>query len=1214
MKNFARTCLLVLLLALILGSSAVLAGDADKTKKILILNTHQTYTPWEELVSQSFRAQIASSNSGPYQISEEYLDLAAFSDKNENALVRDLLRTKYANQSLDLVIAVNDGASFLLTHYGNELFPGAPLLISGGGQEIYKHPPKNLRMTSVYFEEDILGSLNLALKLLPKTKNVFVVTGSSPFDHTYQDKVRKQLGGLDSSIKVSYLTDMTINDLLKRVAHLPPDSLIYYVMMVRDSSGKIFVPRKVCKMISSAANAPVIGLYDTFMDYGILGGKLASAEMNGITIAQVALRILSGENPSEIPPSQAPDVNVFDWRQMKRWGLLNLPLPKGSIIKFREYSLWELYWGWILAAAGLLALQAMLIALLLVQRRIRAANDVERKRAEKELRRTNRALHTLSRCSQVLVRARDEEEVLQSFCRIIAEGGYRMAWIGLAEQDEAKSVRPVAQMGFDEGYLDTAEINWAETSRGRGPTGRAIRTGHTVVARDLLSNPNYTPWRDQAIKRGYASSISLPMKIDAQVLGALTIYASQPDAFNDVEVELLEKVAQSLAYGIVALRSEEARRHAEEEMQKSEEQFRTAFENAPEGMALVDLKRRFLEVNPRLCEMLGYTKEELLGKSFNQFTHPDDQQAGRDRWGKFVAGDLSVKRAEKRYIHKNGQVVWAVVSNSAISNSQGDVKYILAHIYDITDRKRAEEELRQANESLLLSEKDLRESQRIAHVGSWRLDIVSNEVVWSEELYKMYGFDPALPPPPYTEHQKLFTPESWGRLSAALSQTVETGIPYELELETVRDNGSRGWMWVRGETVLDARGEIVGLCGAAQDITDRKLIEQERVLLESQLRQALKMEAMGTLAGGIAHDFNNILAAIMGYSELALGNTHTESENQDYLAQILAATARAKKLVQQILIFSRKSEVKMKPIDLNHQVTQAVELIKQTIPRMVNIELLLAEGLRPITGDSGQIEQIVMNLGVNASDAMPEGGDLVIETENVSLDGEYCQEHLEVEPGDYVRLQISDTGHGMTKEVAQHIFDPFFTTKEVGKGTGLGLATVYGIVRGHGGFINCYSEPGQGTAFNIYFPALQAEDTPKTSGLKATVEAPGGSETILLVDDEEPLRDLGRLILSREGYEVITAGSGEEALEIFRQKEGGFDLVILDLNMPGIGGHKCFREMLKLDPQTKALVASGYSFNSQLRDTLATGAAGYLAKPYQRVKMLRKIREVLDKK
>jgi len=520
------------------------------------------------------------------------------------------------------------------------------------------------------------------------------------------------------------------------------------------------------------------------------------------------------------------------------------------------------------------------------------------------------------------------------------------------------------------------------------------------------------------------------------------------------------------------------RKQAEEALRQSEEQFRTAFENAPEGMALIGTDLSLLKVNSRFCEMLGYEEKELLGNSFIEFTHPEDRSASEARWKELRAGEVTVNRAEKRYIHKNGQVVWVMVSNSALSNSQGETQYILSHIYDITERKEA---------------------------------------------------------------------------------------------------------------------------------------QKEKELLERQLHQAQKLEAVGTLAGGIAHDFNNILTALMGYTELALGSTPSDWESRVYLEKVLSATHRAQKLVMQILTFSRKTESVMESINLNHQVTGTVELIKQAIPKMVNIEVHLAEDLRPISGDPGKIEQILMNLATNANDAMPDGGRLVIETENVRLGPEYCREHLEIEPGDYVRLQVSDTGKGMPPEVVSQIFDPFFTTKEVGKGTGLGLSTSYGIVKSHGGSINCYSEPGQGTTFRIYFPALKKEGVEETPDRKASREIPGGNETILLVDDEEALRDLGRLVLSGKGYEVLTAGSGEEALEIYQQNQDSINLVIMDLSMPGMGGHKCLAEIMKLDSQAKVLMASGYSANGQLKDILAAGAYGYIAKPFERAVMLRKIREVLDK-
>jgi len=646
------------------------------------------------------------------------------------------------------------------------------------------------------------------------------------------------------------------------------------------------------------------------------------------------------------------------------------------------------------------------------------------------------------------------------------------------------------------------------------------------------------------------------------------------------------------------------RRKAEEARQKMEEQFRAAFENAPEGMALVDGERRFFKVNPRLCQLLGYAEEELLGKTFNQFTHPDDRQAGRDRWRELFTGGASVNRAEKRFLHRNGQVVWTLISNAAIKDKQGRVQYVLSHIYDITERKQIDQALRLSEEKFV---------KAFQHSPLWAVITTLDEGSYidvNETFLRVTGYD---------------RDEVIGRTSADLDLRID---PSERDamVRTLRERGSVQNMEVkrriRSGKILDMLlfaemlpmpGEEEAIVVVLADITELKRAQKEKDDLEAQLLRAQKMEAIGTLAGGIAHDFNNILSAILGYAELAEDTAPAESENKYYLGQIMGATKRAQNLVKQILAFSRKAETETRPVDLNRYVSETIKLIRQTIPKMVSIEFHLADTLSLVNADPGQLEQIVMNLATNAKDAMPEGGRLVFETANVFLDDEYCREHLEADPGHYVRLQVSDTGHGMSKEVLNQIFDPFFTTKAIGKGTGLGLSTVYGIVRAHKGFIYCYSEIGQGTIFRIYLPALKAEGEDESPDVTiADHEAAGGGETILVVDDEQALLDIGSRLLTSEGYNVITAGSGEEALNIFKQQKGDIDLVILDVSMPGMGGRKCLEEILRIDPHVKALIASGYSANGQLKDILKAGAAGYIAKPFGRANLLGKIRSVLD--
>jgi len=389
-----------------------------------------------------------------------------------------------------------------------------------------------------------------------------------------------------------------------------------------------------------------------------------------------------------------------------------------------------------------------------------------------------------------------------------------------------------------------------------------------------------------------------------------------------------------------------------------------------------------------------------------------------------------------------------------------------------------------------------------------------------------------------------------------------------------------------------------------RDITQRKR-------LEDQFQQAQKMEAVGTLAGGIAHDFNNLLQAIQGYSDLLLLDKNKDEPGYRDLQEIRHAGQRASELTQQLLTFSQKVESKLRPVDLNHEVAQVEKLLKRIIPKMIKIELHLADTLSTINADPSQIEQVIMNLGVNARDAMPEGGELIIETEKTTMDEEYCNTHLGATPGDYVLLTVSDTGHGMDKDILEHIFEPFYTTKKTGKGTGLGLAMVYGIIKGHQGYITCYSEPGEGTAFKIYLPTIEQEA--ESEELKEEKMPVGGTETILLVDDEQSIRELGKDTLAKFGYKVIMAPDGESALELYREKKKKIDLIILDLIMPGMGGRKCLEKLLKINPQVKALIASGYSVNEPTKEALEAGARGFISKPYDLKQMLKAVRKALDK-
>jgi PAS domain S-box-containing protein len=389
-----------------------------------------------------------------------------------------------------------------------------------------------------------------------------------------------------------------------------------------------------------------------------------------------------------------------------------------------------------------------------------------------------------------------------------------------------------------------------------------------------------------------------------------------------------------------------------------------------------------------------------------------------------------------------------------------------------------------------------------------------------------------------------------------------------------------------------------------RDITQRKTMETE-------LMQAQKMEAIGTLAGGIAHEFNNLLQVISGSLQLLFKSKSADHPDARYLNHIDKAVQRATTLTKKLLVYSRKVESQLEVVDLNHQITQVCELLERLIPKMITIEQVLDPKLRPVRADPAQLEQVIMNLAVNARDAMSHGGRFILETRNIVIDEEYCRSHVGTSPGRYVCLRVSDTGHGMDQEVLERIFDPFFTTKEPGKGTGLGLAIVYSIVTNHNGFVRCLSERGKGTTFEIYFPAEIGEVAGRVGERVLEHEIQGNGETILLVDDEEEVLEVGRELLERFGYRVLTAFDGENAMKVFSEFERDIQCVILDLNMPGLDGQSCLEKLLSLSPQMKVVVATGYLERERRNEMIASGASGFITKPYRFTDMLRELRRAL---
>ncbi|MBW1980685.1 MAG: response regulator [Deltaproteobacteria bacterium] len=439
--------------------------------------------------------------------------------------------------------------------------------------------------------------------------------------------------------------------------------------------------------------------------------------------------------------------------------------------------------------------------------------------------------------------------------------------------------------------------------------------------------------------------------------------------------------------------------------------------------------------------------------------------------------------------------------------------------------------------------------------------------------------------------------------------TLETGevsvreVPFEYGYQSTR------WFEISAFPFRDGAGNVVGVIDYIKDITERKHAQEERLQLEAQLCQAQKMEALGTLTGGIAHDFNNVLQGIQGYAELLLLGRADEENCMRQLREILSIAERGKQMTGQLLSFSRKLDSKLQPVELNPLVEKTEDLLRLAMPRMINIELELGPDLPTVLADATQIEQVLVNLANNARDSMPKGGILTISTANVSISEEKCRLRQEIKPGEYVELTITDTGHGMSAEMLEQIFQPFYTTKQNGAGAGLGLAMVKRIVANHSGHITVESSPGHGTTFKILLPVSQVRRTTPAEEQAAVCQA--GSEKILLIEDEEAIRNSVKQMLEMFGYTVVCSAKGEWALELYAKEEAGIEVIILDLIMPGMGGKECLKELLKINPQARVLVASGYASSAVQQELLELGAKGFIRKPYKIEQVLTAVREIL---
>jgi PAS domain S-box-containing protein len=652
-----------------------------------------------------------------------------------------------------------------------------------------------------------------------------------------------------------------------------------------------------------------------------------------------------------------------------------------------------------------------------------------------------------------------------------------------------------------------------------------------------------------------------------------------------------------------AIRHAIERKRAEEALRESEERYRTILDNIEDGYFEVDIAGNFTFFNDSLCGILGYSRDEMMGMNNRQYTDEENARKLYQAFNKVYRTGEPTKGFDWEIIRKDGAKRYIETSVSLIKDSSGQPIGFRGVVRDITERMRTEEALKESEERYRTAIESSNDGVSITK-GDLHLFVNRKylEIFGYNHLEEIVG-----KPPSITVH-----PDERDRvMEITRKRQAGEDVPSKYEFKGIRKDGDIIYIEVSAAKTI-YRGEAVSLA-YLRDITERKGAEEEMAALQEQLRQSQKMEAIGRLAGGIAHDFNNFLTVIKGYSQLSLLELKEDSPLKGNIEEINRATDQSAGLIRQLLAFSRRQVMEMRVLDLNILLQNLNKMLRRVIGEDIELVTLLAEDLGRVKTDPGQIEQVILNLAVNARDAMPSGGKLTIETANVELDGAYARRHVAVTPGRYVMLAVSDTGVGMTPEVRDRVFEPFFTTKEEGKGTGLGLSTVYGIVKQSEGNIWIYSEPGHGTTFKIYLPQVE-ELLEEVKEKVVGEELPRGSETVLVVEDDEEVRKLAVRVLKRQGYKVLEASQGDDALRLCEEHNRPIQLMVTDVVMPGMDGRELTNRLMLLHPEIRVLYMSGYTGNTIVHHGVLEDGINYLQKPFTVEALAGKVREVLDKK
>ena len=1151
---------LLLILPVILLFLTPHPGTAQVPVNVLHLSSYHPGYRWNDEIFRGIRETLNRSDH-EVQLFVEYMDSKRISNPAVSSRLAELFREKYADIELDVVIVADDNAFSFFTAHRDSLFADIPAIFCGANDLQQSRLAGIEQISGINEAADIQETVSSALTLFPDTRQIIVISDQTTTGMNVSREIRRQTAVFAERVSFVYWDNLTASELRSQLAALKRGSIVLYAFWFRDRDGTFFEYDKSARMVASSSPVPVFALWEFSLGYGVLGGKVVSGYEQGRVAGEMALQVLEGAEMSTIPlVMQSPNRFVFDYNVLKRFGIGENSLPEESLVINRSLSVYERYtgiiWSILLAFTALSILTVFLLISIARQRRTET---------------------TLRKSQRFIVGITDNAPGVVFQLQIGKDNIYTLAFSS-EKMGDIFGIDPSSQQLFDE------------------------------FANHVHEDDVSTFWRtlNNAVRHKRSWSYEGRFRHGDGRLIWFTVQAA-PRIEEDKTVfdgVLIDSTSSKVT---------------EEKLHQSEQRLLEIINFLPDPTFVIDPQGRVLIWNKAMEDLTGVAAEEIIGKGNYEYALPFYGERRPvmidlvDRWESEIArkyrnitkvGNLLISES----IEPNRLLDGRYFRNVAgpLYDQQGNITGAIETVHDITKRRMAEAE----------AEKHFNETQKNLSFIQALMAAIPIPVYFKDTSFRfidcnhaysdLQGFDDITGKTVYDLYPKELADFYWQKdeelLHGAQSQHFESTV-------VDKDKQIREVLFAK-QVFRDHTGNVAGIVGAFMDISDFKETVREKERLESQLRQSQKMEALGTLAGGVAHDFNNILSAVLGYSELGMQDRSAQEGGlHAKFKAIHSAGQRAKELVDQILAFSRMQEKVQAPVNMTHIVREVVKLLKSSLPADIEIAVLLSSK-RTVLGDGTQLHQVIMNLCTNAYHAMLEsGGRLTIRLDDVDIEETVPPPGLHLPPGPYICLTVSDTGSGIPHAILPKIFDPYFTTKKKGKGTGLGLAVVHGIVKRHQGDITVTSQPGAGSEFCVYLPAceemLAAQEEPLN-------DLPHGKEHLLLIDDEHELVQVGTEMLTHLGYKVTGMTSSKEAVRLFAGTPRDFDLVISDFDMPELNGGMVAREILAIRKDIPVIIYTGYTERLDEERAKEIGIARVLMKPLSLGTISREVRTLLD--